>query len=623
MEHISYVINDLESFEKFLYSKEIAKNANYENILVQIYTATTETTILEKKIKLIKKYLPHSIIVGVSSVGEIAFGKTYIQSTVVGFSFFESTQLKIIKQEFNATQELQAAQTISNEINNIDEKIAGTLLLTTPLSIDAFHFLNKLDIKDQYFPIFGGGAGVYANKQNGLIFSSSWFSESGAIAVVFLGEDLKIDCYSYLGWKPLSKQMTITKVEGMTIKTIDNRPAFEIYDRYLGLPKDENFFLNVLEFPLLLQRDDQIIARVPVSVDDDGGIVFVADIFEGETFEIGYGDPHCIISDASKVHKRVDDTQVEAVFLYTCGCRRFLMQEEVEQETLPFEKIAPTFGFYTYGEFFALPYSDIQLLNSTMVVTSFTEKKKVAPKKVVSPQLTSSSDNLDDPYLNKHSRIISRLVYFIQATTDEITQQNKRLSALVEEREVLLRELHHRVKNNFHAIIGILSLAKMKSKDASLEYDEAINRISAMSQIHEELCLSTNLADIDTQSYLENIIKKIASLYQELHIEMYLDKLTVDFEIATNIGAIINELITNTHKHNQQKTDNITIKIWLKKIDDEYHFIYCDNGKGFDMENITKGLGLTLIKKFSSKLNNAHYSFVKEAQGICFKLSFT
>lgn len=97
--------------------------------------------------------------------------------------------------------------------------------------------------------------------------------------------------------------------------------------------------------------------------DIDKSIQLVADVKAGETLRIGYGDPDAILTESAQLQRKMKDFNPEAIYLYTCICRRFFMQQDVNLETLPFNKIAPTAGVYTFGEF----YSDSNfnaLLNS-------------------------------------------------------------------------------------------------------------------------------------------------------------------------------------------------------------------------------------------------------------------
>ena len=137
-----------------------------------------------------------------------------------------------------------------------------------------------------------------------------------------------------------------------------------------------DFFQNSLEFPFLIYRNGQIIARTPFFVNKkDGSIQLVSDVHVGEKFRIGYGNPQMIIKESVHIQNQMQFFKPNAIFLYTCICRRFLLQEDINLETLPFNNIAPTAGFYTFGEFCSNNKFN-SLLNSTMVAVGFREGAK-------------------------------------------------------------------------------------------------------------------------------------------------------------------------------------------------------------------------------------------------------
>jgi diguanylate cyclase (GGDEF)-like protein len=429
VKHLSYTVTDLTSLQAILVSDEIRScTAQSQSLLVQVYTAQTDPVWIRDISALIMSSLPSAVLVGATTVGELAHGRTLTGQTVVGFTFFAATKVTAIAQMCPVGDELQIGAELARQIDQVGIDIAGVLLLATPLSINAADLLAGLENSSRNYPVFGGGAGDYAAMSHSMVFTATDLFAHGAIAVVLTGSDLHVESRTYLGWRALSKEMTITEADGMLVKTVDGKPAFDVYRRYLDIPDDENFFLNALEFPFLFQRNGEVLARVPVAVNTLGEIQFVADIASGEKFRVGYGDPGLIVADAVDIQRTMRDFTPQAVFLYTCGCRRFLMQQDVELETLPFEDIAPTFGFYTYGEFFGST-TNLQLLNSTMVAVGMREgisTHSVPMIKDANPEAVL----VRDPYVNKHSRIVSRLVKFISAVTSELEQANREITQL-------------------------------------------------------------------------------------------------------------------------------------------------------------------------------------------------
>jgi diguanylate cyclase (GGDEF)-like protein len=431
MKHYTYLVENPSGLTEFLASKEIITEvAKAKSILVQIFSAQTVPAWLKCISEIIADNLPTAVLVGSTTVGEIIDGRTFVKSTVVSFSFFEFTTLVPLFAECHENDEEIAGHTLGSEISSSGSDIAGVLLLATPISINVTELLNGLANKVGNYPVFGGGAADYGAMHNSLILLGTQLLNKGAVAVVFLGNELHIDIYSYLGWLPLSKEMTITEAHGKFVKTVDDEPAFNVYHRYLNISNDVNFDLDVLAFPFLVERDGQTLARVPISVEEDGSLQFVADVRIGEKFKVGYGNPTTIIHDAKEIQAIMRAFMPDAVFLYTCGCRRFLMQEEVELETLPFQEIAPTVGFYTYGEFFGQS-NNLHLLNSAMVAVGMREgqhaRRTTYPKKQWADVQISQ---VDDPYVNKHIRVISHLMHFINVVTSELEQVNSELELL-------------------------------------------------------------------------------------------------------------------------------------------------------------------------------------------------
>lgn len=313
----------------------------------------------------------------------------------------------------------------------MNDRIAGVLIFATALSVDVAELFSGMSCESFSFPVFGGSAGVYDPNLTSMIFLGRKYFSQGVIAVVFSGEKLHILTKTFLGWKPLSKELTITETDGMILKKIDGERAFDVYNRYLDIPNDENFFNNALEFPILVRRNGELIARVPFFVSDDGSIGFLADIESGEKFQIGYGDPDSILQNSSAVQKVLCDFEPDSIFLYACICRRFLLQNAVNLETQSFNAIAPTSGFYTYGKFISSG-NNIHLLNSTIVVAAFREGEDSLFHVQSSVPLTEniSVPQDYDPFSNKHSRIITRLLHFISVVTLELENANSELKRL-------------------------------------------------------------------------------------------------------------------------------------------------------------------------------------------------
>jgi diguanylate cyclase (GGDEF)-like protein len=120
------------------------------------------------------------------------------------------------------------------------------------------------------------------------------------------------------------------------------------------------------------------------------------------------------------------DFEPDAIFLYACISRRFLLQNDANLEIQTFNRIAPTTGFYTYGEFIKRN-NKMDLLNSTIVIVGVREGKENSRRKRELFKGTADLPISNDPFWATHSRIITRLLHFISVVTSELEEANKEL----------------------------------------------------------------------------------------------------------------------------------------------------------------------------------------------------
>lgn len=205
---------------------------------------------------------------------------------------------------------------------------------------------------------------------------------------------------------------------------------------------------------------------------------------------------------------------------------------------------------------------------------------------------------------------------------NEVMNRTSELKLLVSERELLLKEVHHRVKNNFHMITGLLWMEEQKDSSAKERFKHLRTRIKSMSIIHEKLYKSKNLSHINIKEYLDEIIANIITDPKETKITINSDieNIILKFEDALSIGFIATEIINNTFKHNKVK-ENLSLDIHLVKQNNRVTLSLKDNGIGFDYKDVHDGMGLSLIESFAKNLLQSDYDFVID-NGVEFILRF-
>ncbi|MCT7501119.1 hypothetical protein N5S92_03875 [Aliarcobacter cryaerophilus] len=235
--------------------------------------------------------------------------------------------------------------------------------------------------------------------------------------------------------------------------------------------------------------------------------------------------------------------------------------------------------------------------------------------------LSNRYNIIKNEQIKTQNELISLQINQNKLLENEVEKKTLKLTKLVKERELLVKEVFHRVKNNFHVITAFLWF-ESKKDDNKHRFTELINRIKSMSLIHEYLCNSKDLIDINLKEYIDELVKTIIQTYSipTLKINTNIENINLEFENIMSLGVVVNEIISNSIKHHP-KEKAIILDINCYKKNDSVILIIVDNGLGFD-ENIQKtGLGLELIKDFINKLPNAKYSFYKE-NGTVFELSF-
>ncbi len=178
------------------------------------------------------------------------------------------------------------------------------------------------------------------------------------------------------------------------------------------------------------------------------------------------------------------------------------------------------------------------------------------------------------------------------------------------DKEIILKEAHHRIKNNFASIVSLLSLQvnSISNPEAISALQDAIGRVSSMQILYEKLLLTDNYNVTSIKQYLENLIDEIISLFPD-NINISLKKQIDDFELDSKrlvpIGIIINELLTNTMKYGFPEKNSGLLHITVVKNNGNVTLSIQDDGIGLpDGFNIKKqkGFGLMLVKILSQQL---------------------
>lgn len=237
--------------------------------------------------------------------------------------------------------------------------------------------------------------------------------------------------------------------------------------------------------------------------------------------------------------------------------------------------------------------------------------------------------NPDRDYTDKDVNSIERIAEFF-ALAIQRKDYEERISKSLDEKDLLLREIHHRVKNNMQIISSILNLQSFAVKDPKLLdiLKQNQNRIKSMAMIHEKLYQSKNLVEIDFSEYLESLTADIFYTYSirtaEIDIDLDIDKkIMLNIETAIPCGLIYSELLSNSIKHAFPNDQGGKIIVEFKRSDDELMLRVSDNGVGLPEEidfQKTETLGLQLINNLVKQIDGAIK--LDKTHGTSFKVKF-
>lgn len=201
-----------------------------------------------------------------------------------------------------------------------------------------------------------------------------------------------------------------------------------------------------------------------------------------------------------------------------------------------------------------------------------------------------------------------RIEYYYDITDSK--QAETEITNLLQEKEILLHEVHHRIKNNMATIESLMRLQQnsMKNKEAKASLMDAENRVKSMRMLYEKLFRADAYKEVNLLQYLSPLIDEIISVFpqkENLKIEKNIQDFAINTKLIFPLGIIINELITNAMKYAVKANKENTLLISADKVDNNMKIIVQDNGIGlpndFKMEE-AEGFGLQLVNMLADQL---------------------
>ena len=424
MKHISLrYVSDVDFSEKLDKIKAEYDENNYKNILFHIYSGVLDEQLLIGIAKKISGQFETDMIAGTISAGEIKNGRLMDRGVLVSVMMFESADVRLCRFENAGGREEQYGRDIctladsTRHCKALELMLPGTNLHTRIL----FEEISKCRRDIQVFGGYAGGHSMESSEH--FVFDHNGIYSDMIFLVVYAGEDFHISVDKSVGWQTLGVPFKVTKADENRLIEVDGRPAAELYEKYMQIEVDENFAEETFEFPLMADLDGEELLRHTITAEEDGTLLLAGYVTEGMDIYLCYGAPADIVK---KVDVRLMDVcrfQPQAILLYSCSVRKSFWEDFVNIEMQPFQRIAETAGFHTWGEVNrdrkngnVLEYN-IPLMSIAMREG---EPENSEPEHV----------HVDDSVLKGQASLIKRLTKLVYATTTELHKAYKDLSVM-------------------------------------------------------------------------------------------------------------------------------------------------------------------------------------------------
>lgn len=452
--------------------KDTYETGSFRTILFHFYSGVHDRNFLVSIAKEVKQQFPDAWIAGTLSAGEIMAGRLMETGVLMSAMLFEKTEIQMIRFTDVENHEEETGMKICEALDEIPEVKALEILLPGT-RFNTWQMFETLSQCASSIQVFGGYAGGHdLENDDHFVFDETGVYDDAVFAIIYFGKEFYIQADKSVGWQTLGRPFKVTKADGNRLIEINGAPAVEVYEKYLKIDRHSgNFAEETFEFPLILHVDGDELLRHTMAVEKDGTLLLAGYVTEGMDVYLCFGNPSMIVK---KVNKRLEEVrrfQPEAILLYSCSVRKTFWESFVDMEMEPFEKLAVTAGFHTWGEVKRNQDSKKVLeYNITLLSIAMREGEAKTP--------SLSEIYVDDSVLKGQASLIKRLSQLVASTTEEL--QNA-YDHMLEMNDKLLEMTEH------DALTGIFNRRKIESLIA-----DELNQ-----SFHTNIPVSLIMIDID------------------------------------------------------------------------------------------------------------------------------
>ena len=412
--------NELAIFSKW--HKEHGTPAMY----FQIHSTILEPDKLKPVWDILEKHFPGFPWFGNSTSGNIVDCDLAADISVSAV-IFEKPSTKFLVQQYDFTKD-----SISGIAGNILQEVSKNPWVK---AVEIYHCISPfsttalcegLDDLPSDVQVFGGiVCSPDITSPNSCVFSSvGGFSKTSILVVFYGGEDFFVDSRKISGWKPIGRNFHVTRSVGNVLYELEGIPAYDVYNKYLSIKNDGNFFYNALEFPMLYEHNGVSIVRAAGASNPDGSISMSSDIDEGSIVRLSYGEPRLIVEKIREESTKCEEFGPEVQHLFSCAARKaFWHEHEPTYEIAPLKGLASSTGFFSHGEFLR-EKGHLNQHNITLVIASMREGPAVRRERAKEGDIREA--------MTTRLPLAARMATFIRETSFELEQMNSKLRVMNE-----------------------------------------------------------------------------------------------------------------------------------------------------------------------------------------------
>ena len=580
------------------------------------------------------KKLPKAVTAGMSLT---LFGQYAEKEFItVNCCFFESSKVVLLEHDGLPTHYKTSGREFGKRIAAMED-VKGIEMFCAGMGVDVSRFVEGVTEENPEIPLFGALAGMFFDRhvigedRYRTIFDTekdvSYYAignklyKTGIVMVLFQGKDLNIKSDCLLGWKPLGKEMTVTESVSRTcVAKIDGIKATDVYQNYLKVLPDEMFLRNICEFPMIVERNGYLMARVPHTYDIDGRVYLNADIREGEKLRLSYANSREVLDETREASDRMWEFHPQGIFLCICGNRNVFLRDDAVREVEDYKRLQPQLvENYGSGEIYRYMGKG-GVLNSAFVAVGLREGAAPAGTGTLAPEVDQTG------YSNRVIPLSTRLAAFLDATTKELEESNSELREMADAAKAastaktqFLSNMSHEIRTPINAILGMDEMILRECKDeAVLEYAENIRMAgnNLLGLINDVLDFSKiesgKLEVIPVEYALSSVLNDLVNMIQNraskkgltLSVKVAQDIPSILYGDEIRIKQIVTNILTNAVKYTEKGSVTLTVDYTPKDADTILLWVGVkDTGIGIKEEDIERLF--TAFERIDEKRNRA------------------